>query len=218
MNKINFLFWQASSLSIAYMISNAYFNINNYMTQLNDFLHVKIPLVFPESGFLAFMIFLVLFVLPNLYVYISLYVSKNDYVNGRIQRDIHINPHRQYIKIGEKSYVIKSNIDRQMMGFALVTILPFVIDYSSLTYLILFFIIFAILMNTAFIKDSLILINPYLRLKYSIFALQSVDKTVNTIMEKEKEFEKPKFSEYVIDWCCNRYILIGFKTKEENNE
>jgi len=30
-------------------------------------------------------------------------------------------------------------------------------------------------------------------------------------MEKEKEFEKPKFSEYIIDWYYDHLILIGFK-------
>ena len=32
-------------------------------------------------------------------------------------------------------------------------------------------------------------------------------------MEKEKEFERPKFSEYLIDWYYDHYVLVGFKNK-----
>jgi hypothetical protein len=53
--------------------------------------------------------------------------------------------------------------------------------------------------------------NPYLLLKYNIFALQNNKKTLYIIMEKEKEFERPRFSDYIIDWYYEHLILIGFK-------
>jgi len=210
MDKRYFLFWQASSLPISYVVANAYLNVNNYIVQLNDFLHTKFPAIFPESGVLALMIFLVTFALPNLYVYISLRSIKEDLVNEKIQRDIRITPHEQYIEINNRNYKIRDTLDNQLIGFILASIFPFIIDYSSLTLLLLYSITLAMI-GTVQVEGSLILINPYLRLKYHIFVLQSENKTLYIIMEKEKEFERPRFSEYVIDWYYDHLILIGFK-------
>ena len=177
---------------------------------MNDFFNTKFPAVFPESGTLALIIFLAVFTLPNLYVYMSLHSIKEDLVNEKIQRDIHITPYEQYIKINTKNYLIRDTIDNQLIGFILASIFPFIIDYSSLTLLLLYSITLAII-STVYVEGSLIVINPYLRLKYNIFILQSEDRTLYIIMEKEKEFEKPKFSEYVIDWYYDHLILVGFK-------
>ena len=210
MNKAYFLFWQAFSLPIAYIVANAYLNVDNYIIQLNDFFHTEFPSIFPESGILALIIFLTVFMLPNLYVYMSLHSIKEDLVNEKIQRDIHITPYEHYIEINSRNYTIRDTLDNQLIGFIIASIFPFIIDYSSLTLLLLYSITLAII-STVYVEGSLIVINPYLRLKYHIFVLQSEDKTLYIIMEKEKEFEKPKFSEYVIDWYYDHLILIGFK-------
>jgi len=212
MNKTFFLFWQVFSLPIAYVVTNAYLNINNYIIQLNGFLHTKFLTISPESGILALIIFLVVFVLPNLYVYISLYSIKEDLVNERVQRDIHIIPHEQDIEINNKHYTIRGTLDSYVIGIILVTFFSFVIDYSSLAILLLYFITLG-LISVIYGDGLLIIVNPYLRLKYQVFILQGGDKTFYIIMEKEKEFEKPKFSEYIIDWYYNHLILIGVKNK-----
>jgi len=210
MDKRYFLFWQAFSLPIAYVVANAYLNVDNYIIQLNDFFHTKFPTIFPESGVLGLIIFLVAFTLPNLYAYISLHSIKEDLVNEKVQRDIRIKPYEQYIEINTRNYTIRDTLDNQLIGFILASIFPFVINYSSLTLLLLYSITLAMI-GTVQVEGSLILINPYLRLKYHIFVLQSEDKTLYIIMEKEKEFEKPRFSEYIIDWYYDHLILIGFK-------
>jgi len=210
MNKTYFLFWQVFSLPIAYIVANAYLNVDNYIIQLNDFFHTEFPSIFPESEILALIIFLTVFMLPNLYVYMSLHSIKEDLLNGKIQRDIRITPHEQYIEINNRNYTIRDTLDNQLIGFILGSIFPFIIDYSSLTLLLLYSITLAII-STVYIEGSLIVINPYLRFKYHIFVLQSEDKTLYIIVEKEKEFERPKFSEYVIDWYYDHLILIGFK-------
>ena len=210
MNKTYFLFWQVFSLPIAYIVANAYLNVDNYIIQLNDFFHTEFPSIFPESGILALIIFLTVFMLPNLYVYMSLHSIKEDLVNEKIQRDIHITPHEQYIEINGRNYTIKDTLDKQIIGFTLVsTIFPFIVNYSSLTLLLLYFITL-VMISTVYVEGSSLVINPYLRLKYHIFVLQSNDKTLYIIMEKEKEFERPKFSEYVVDWYYDHLILVGF--------
>jgi hypothetical protein len=211
MNKAYFLFWQAFSLPIAYTTANAYLNINNYIIQLNDFFHTEFPATFHENGILALLIFLSVFMLPNLYVYASFHSIKEDLVNGKIQQDIHISPHEQYIEINGRNYTIRGTLDKQIIGFTLVSsIFPFIINYSSLALLLLYSITLVII-STVYVEGSSLVINPYLRLKYHIFVLQSEDKTLYIIMEKEKEFEKPRFYEYVVDWYYGRLILIGFK-------
>jgi len=214
MNKSYFLFWQAFSLPIAYLVSNVYLNVNNYIIQLNDLFHTKFPAIFYESAVLALIIFLIVFIFPNFYLYISLYVIKDHLINKKIQRDIHIKPYNQYIEINNRKYRIKDTLDNQLIGFILASIFPFIINYSSLTLLLLYSITLAII-STVYVEGSLILINPYLRLKYHIFVLQSGDKTIYIIIEKEKEFEKPRFSEYIIDSYYNHFILIGFRLMEE---
>ena len=211
MNKAYFLFWQAFSLPIAYIVANAYLNVDNYIIQLNDFFHTKFPGIFSESGILALIIFLAVFMFPNLYVYISLHLIKEDLVNEKIQRDIRISPHEQYIEINGRNYTIRGTLDKQIIGFTLVSsIFPFIINYSSLA-LLLLYCITLVMISIVYVEGSSLVINPYLRLKYHIFVLQSEDKTLYIIMEKEKEFERPKFSEYVIDWYYDHLILIGFK-------
>jgi hypothetical protein len=210
MNKNYILFWQAFSLPIAYVTANAYLNVNNYITQLNSLLHTRIPTIFSESVTLALIIFLTVFMTPNLYVYISLYSLKEDLVNGRIQRDIHITPHEEYIEINNRVYTIKGTLDKQLIEVILVSMFPLIIDYSSLTLMLLSSIILAVI-SIAYVEGPLILVNPYLRLRYHVFVLQSENKTLYIIMEKEKAFEKPKFSDYVIDWYYDHLVLIGFK-------
>ena len=209
MDKTYFLFWQAFSLPIAYIAANAYLNVDNYITQLNDFFHTEFPSIFPESGILALIIFLVTFMLPNLYLFMSLHSMKEDLLNEKIQRDIRITPHEQYIEISNRNYTIRDALDNRLIGFILISMFPFIMDYSSLALLLLFTVTLAII-STMYAEDSLIF-NPYLRFKYHVFALQSGDKTLYIIVEKEKEFERPKFSEYVVDWYYDHFILIGFK-------
>ena len=210
MNKTFFLFWQAFSLPIGYVVANTYLNINNYIIQLNDFLHTKFSTIFSATESLALIIFLVVFMFPNLYVYMSLHSIKKDLVNERIQKDIHITPHEQDIEINNKHYTIRGTLDSHVIGFILVSMFSFVIDYSSLTLLLLYFISL-VLIAVVYGEQLLIIVNPYLRFKYQVFILQGGDKTLYIIMEKEKEFEKPKFSEYIIDWYYDHLILIGFK-------
>ncbi|QXJ30363.1 hypothetical protein [Saccharolobus shibatae] len=210
MNRAYLLFWQAFSLPIAYIFANGYLNVDNYVTQLNDFFHARLPAILPESWFLALIIFLIAFALPNLYVFISFHFVKKDLINEKIQRDIYIKPYEQYIEINNKNYTIRDTLDNQLIGFILGSIFPFIINYSSLTLLLLYSITLVII-STVYVEGSLIVINPYLRFQYHIFVLQSEDKTLYIIMEKEKEFERPKFSEYVIDWYYDHLILIGFK-------
>ena len=208
---MRFLFWQAFSLPIAFVVASAYFNVDNYIVQFNHFLHTRFPPVLPESGILALVIFLVTFISPNLYLFMSLHSIKEDLLNGKIQRDIRITPHEQYIQISSKNYAIR-DIDNRLIGFILISMFPFIIDYSSLALLLLTTVTLAMI-STIYAEDSLIIMNPYLRFKYHVFTLQSEDKTLYIIMEKEKEkeFEKPKFSEYVIDWYYDHLVLIGFK-------
>jgi hypothetical protein len=212
MNKTFFLFLQTFSLPIAYVVTNIYLNINNYIIQLNEVFHTKFPSISPESGILALIIFLVVFLLPNLYVYISLYSIKEDLVNEKIQRDIHIIPHEQDIEINNKHYTIKDTLNSYLMGFILVSLFSFVINYSSVAILLLY-VITLVIIGVLYGEELLIIVNPYLRLKYQVFILQSGDKILYIIMEKEKEFEKPRFSEYIIDWYYDHLILIGFKNK-----
>lgn len=206
---MRFLFWQAFSLPIAFVAASAYFNIDNYIVQFNHFLHTRFPPVLPESGILALVIFLVTFISPNLYLFTSLHSIKEDLLNEKIQRDIRITPHEQYIQISNKNYAIR-DVDNRLIGFILISMFPFIIDYSSLALLLLTTVTLAMI-STIYAEDSLIIMNPYLRFKYHVFTLQSEDKTLYIIMEKEKEFERPKFSEYVIDWYYDHLVLIGFK-------
>jgi len=211
MNKAYFLFWQAFSLPIAYATANAYLNINNYVIQLNGFFHTEFKATFPENKILALVLYVTMFMFPNLYVYMSLYSLKEDLVNGKIQRDIHITPYERYVEINGRNYTIKGTLDKKIIGFALVsTLFSFSVNYSSLALLLLYTIMLAVI-SILYVEDSSFIINPYLRLGYHIFVLQGENKTLYIIMEKEKEFEKPRFSDYVIDWYYDHLILIGFK-------
>ena len=215
MNKAYFLFWQAFSLPIAYTTANAYLNVDNYIIQLNGFFRTEFPATFHENVIFALLIFLTMFMLPNFYVYVSLHSIKEDLVNGKIQQDIHISPHEQYTEINGRNYTISGTLDKQIIGFTLVSsIFPFIINYSSLA-LLLLYCITLVMISIVYVEDSSLVINPYLRLKYHIFILQCEDKTLYIIMEKEKEFEKPRFSEYVVDWYYGHLILIGFKVMKK---
>ena len=212
MNKTYFLFWQTFSLPIAYIVSNAYLNINNYIIQLNNFFHTNFPANFNENGALALTIFLVTFISPNLYIFISLYSLKQDLLNKRIQRDIHITPYDQYIEINNKKYVIKNTLNSQLISFFFTSMIPLLINYSSLV-LLLLCTTTIIITGIIYTEGLPIITNPYLRLKYHISIIQSEEKVLYIIMEKEKEFEKPRFSEYIIDWYYDHLILVGFKDK-----
>jgi hypothetical protein len=210
MKRTFFLFWQTFSLPVAYTVVNAYLNINNYITQLDDFFHTEFPADFPESGALALITFLAVFILPNLYTYISLHSIKEDLVNGKIQRDIRITPYDQRIEIGTRNYMIRGAPNNRLIDFILISISPFIINFSSLALLLLYSATL-VMISTLYTEASLIIMNPYLRLKYDVFVLQSENKTLHIIVEKEKEFEKPKLSEYIIDWYYDHLILVGFK-------
>jgi len=214
---MRFLFWQTFSLPIAFVVASAYLNVDNYIAQLDYFFHASFPPVLPESGILALLIFLVVFMLPNLYLFMSLHSIKEDLVNGKIQRDIRITPHEQFIEISNRNYTIRGALDNQLIGIILISMFPFIINYSSLALLLLFTVTLAVI-SIVYAEDSLIVMNPYLRFKYHVFTLQSEDKTLYIIMEKEKEFERPKFSEYVIDWYYDHLILIGFKDMKGGTE
>ena len=211
MKKAYFLFWQTFSLQIAYSVANAYLNFNNYITQLNTIFNTRFQPNFNENPIIALVIFLFTFMFPNIYVFTSLHSIKDDLVNGKVQRDIHIKPYDNYIEINGKDYIIRDDLDKQIINLALlISLFPFVIDYQSLALLLLYG--FSLVMiSVVYIERPLFLINPYLRLKYDVFVLQSDNKTLYIIMEKEKEFERPRFSRYVIDWYYDHTILIGFK-------
>jgi hypothetical protein len=211
MRKTYFLFWQAFSLPIAYSVSNAYLNTNNYITQFNNLFSTNFPTNIPENPTIALALFLIILIIPNLYVFLSLYSLKYDLINGRLQRDIHITPHKQHIEINGKNYMLKNTLDRQITSFTLLSSLPsFLINYHSLSLLLLYFTTLTMI-SIVYTEGSTILINPYLRLKYQVFTLQSEGKNLYIIMEKEKEFERPRFSDYIIDWYYDHLILIGFK-------
>jgi len=206
-----FLFWQAFSLQIAYSIMEIYLNIDSYVNQLDNFLNSSFHVNFHENPIIALILFLVTFTFPNLYVYVSLHSIKDDLMNRKVQRDIHIKPYDHYIEINGKEYSIRDNLDRRIMNFALLfSLFPFVVDYQSLAPPLLYFFTLAII-SVVYSEGSLLLMNPYLLLKYNIFVLQNNNKTLYIIMEKEKELERPRFSDYVIDWYYDYLILIGFK-------
>jgi len=211
MKKAYFLFWQTFSLQIAYSVANAYLNFNNYITQLNTIFNTRFQPNFNENPIIALVIFLFTFMFPNIYVFTSLRSIKDDLINGKVQRDIHIKPYDNYIEINGKDYIIRDDLDKQIINLALlISLFPFVIDYQSLALLLLYG--FSLVMiSVVYIERPLFLINLYLRLKYDVFVLQSDNKTLYIIMEKEKEFERPRFSRYVIDWYYDHTILIGFK-------
>ena len=202
---MRFLFWQMFSLPIAYIVSSAYLNIHDYIIQLNYLFRAST--VFPESGVVALIIFLVTFMLPNLYVFTSLRLMREDLLNGKIQRDVRITPHERYIQISTRNYTITDpSLDTSgLVGFTLISVFPFVIDYSSLTLLLLSSITLAII-GTLYEEGSIVM-NPYLRVMYHVFTLRSEDKKLYIIMEKE---ERPKFSEYVVDWY-DHLVLVAFK-------
>lgn len=188
-----------------------YLNIDSYVNQLDNFLNSSFHANFHENPIIALILFLVTFMFPNLYVYVSLHSIKDDLMNRKVQRDIHIKPYDHYIEINGKEYSIRDNLDRRIMNFALLfSLFPFVVDYQSLVPLLLYFFTLAIT-SVVYSEGSLLLMNPYLLLKYNIFVLQNNNKTLYIIMEKEKEFERPRFSDYVIDWYYDHLILIGFK-------
>jgi len=212
MRKTYFLFWQAFSLPIAYSVSNAYLNINNYITQFNNLFSTNFPTTLPENPTIALALFLIMLIIPNNYVFLSLYSLKYDLINGRLQRDIRITLHKQHIEINGKNYILKESLDKQIIGFTLLSSLPsFLINYHSLALLLMYFTTLAMI-SVIYTEGSTILINPYLRLKYQVFTLQSEGKNLYIIMEKEKEFERPRFSDYIVDWYYDHLILIGFKT------
>lgn len=197
---------------IAYSVSNAYLNINNYTTQFNNLFCTNFPTTLPENPTIALALFLIMLIIPNLYVFLSLYSLKYDLINGRLQRDIHITLHKQHVEINGKNYIPKESLDKQIIGFTLLSsLLSFLINYHSLALLLLYFTTLTMI-SVIYTEGSTILINPYLRLKYQVFTLQSEGKNLYIIMEKEKEFERPRFSDYIVDWYYDHLILIGFKT------
>jgi len=205
------LFWQAFSLPIAYSVMEIYLNIGNYVNQLDSFFNFSFHPNFHENPIIALALFLATFMFPNLYVYISLCSIKDDLINRKVQRDIHIKPYDNYIEINGKEYSVRDNLDKRIMNFALLfSLFPFVVDYQSLATLLLYFFTLATI-SVVYSEGPLLLMNPYLLLKYNIFALQNNNKTLYIIMEKEKELERPRFSDYIIDWYYEHLILIGFK-------
>jgi len=211
MKRTYFLFWQAFSLQIAYIMSNIYLNLNNYVNQLDEFFHINFNVVFNTNLIGTMIIFLLMIMIPNLYVFVSFHSIKDDLVNRKVQRDINIKPYENYIEINRENFSVIDSIDKSVINFALLSSLfPFIIDYQSLVYLLLYFVTL-LSIGIVYTEGPSLLLNPYLLLKYNIFVLQNNKKRLYIIIEKEKEFERPRFSDYVIDWYYDHLILIGFK-------
>jgi len=204
------MFWQAFSLPIAYTTANAYLNLNNYTSQFNNLFCTNFPTI-TENPTIALALFLIMLIIPNLYVFLSLYSLKIDLINGRLKRDIRITLHKNHIEISGKNFTVTDTLDRQIVEFTLLsTVFPFIVDYRSLA-LVLLYVATLTLIGVMYLGGSVILLNPYLRLRYQAFILQNDSVTLYIIMEKEKEFERPKFSDYIVDWFYDHTILIGFK-------
>ena len=210
MVKLHLLF-QTLSLPIAYILTNIYINIDNYIEQLDRDFNIKLPTI-PVDFYLAVAIFVVLFIAPNVYVFALLRMLKKDLIEGKITRDVEIIPHDDHIEVGGRDYTISEALDHGLTGLVLISIFPFTIDFSSLVptlFLLALYIVMLIVMAMVYDEGSLVLDDPYLRLKYHVVTLQSGEKTLVAIMEKE--FERPRFTEYIFDWIYDHSVLVGFK-------
>ncbi|BFI75390.1 hypothetical protein [Sulfurisphaera ohwakuensis] len=218
MSKVYFLFWQAFSLPIAYIVASAYLNINNYIVQLDQLFHMDLSINLPDSIPIAILFFIGALTIPNIYVFLSFESIKEDLVrdlvNEKKEKDLPIETKDNFITIDGHSYTIDDTLDNQLIGFILGSIFPFIINYSSLAILVLYLTIFFFI-GTIYVDSSMIVINPYLRIKYQILTLRHEDRRIFIIIEKEKEHERPKFSDYEIRWFYDHLILIGFKKEEK---
>jgi hypothetical protein len=207
------LVWQAFSFPVAYVSANVYLNVNNYIDQIDRFFGTGSGAHITENAPVALTIFLVLFLFPNVYVLASLRLLKNDLLNNKLQPDISITPRDNYVEISGKEYRLVREINGVPFGFILISLFPLIMDYSSLAP-VLAFLTVIILTGLSYPGAVFITANPYLRSKYDVYVLRNNDRTLYIVMEKEKEFERPKFSDYIIEWFYDRKALIGFRKRE----
>jgi hypothetical protein len=207
------LVWQSLSFPIAYVSANIYLNINNYVDQIDRFFGTGFNTYINENGIVAVAVFLILFLFPNLYVFTSLHLLKNDLLDNKLQPDVSIIPHDDYIEIGSKEYRLVQELNSVPFSFIIISLFPLLINYSSLVQ-VLASVIIIILTGSSCPGTSFIAVNPYLRSKYDVYVLKNDDKTIYIVMEKEKELEKPKFSNYMTDWFYGHMVIIGFRKEE----
>jgi hypothetical protein len=213
MRKPVLLFWQAFSFPIAYVSVNMYLNINNYIDQIDRFFGTGSGTYITENAPVALTVFLLLFLFPNIYVFASLRLLKNDMLNNKLQPDINIIPHDGYIEISGKEYRLIRQTGITPFGFTLISLFPLIMNYSSLAPVLAFFAVI-ILIGLSNPGAVFVTVNPYLRSKYDVYVLKNNDRTLYIIIEKEKEYERPKFSDYIIDWFYGHEVLIGFRKRE----
>ncbi|MCI4408453.1 MAG: hypothetical protein JHC26_05130 [Thermofilum sp.] len=203
-------FWHTFSLPIAYVIANAYLNVNSYVDQLGLMFNAEYNVNYDVNGYIAVALFLALFITPNVLVFSSLSLLKNDVLSGKIQNDISIISHARHIEVSGKRYTLGNSLNNCVFSPLLISFLILVIDYSRLQLLLLMVLMVALAGFTVNTKQ-LILCDPYLRLKYDVYTLWGEGKTLYLIIEKEKEFEYPVLNNYVISWFYGHSILVGFK-------
>lgn len=192
-----------------------YLNVNNYIDQIDRFFGTGSGVHINESGVIAITIFLTLSLFPNIYVFTSLRLLKNDLLNSKLQPDVSITPHDNYVEISGKRYELVRELNGVPFGFTLISLFPLIMSYSSLVP-VLAFLTIIMLIGSSYPGAVFITANPYLRLKYDVYVLRNNDRTLYILTEKEKEFERPKFSDYITDWFYDRKVLIGFKKGSEN--
>jgi hypothetical protein len=132
---------------------------------------------------------------------------KKDLLNGGTQTDVRVKAFEDHIDLGGKKYILEDNINKPITG-AILLLSPFIVDFRSLPLVLLYLAVLAIIGYTG---RRFVTHNPYLLLKYDVFVLRSDRKKVYIILEKEKEFERPKLNSYIIDWYLGHSVLIGFK-------
>jgi len=209
------LVWQAFSFPIAYVSANVYLNVNNYIDQIDSFFGTGSGVHINENAPVALTIFLILSLFPNLYVFTSLRLLKNDLLNNKLQPDVSITPHDDYAEVSGKRYELVRELNGVPFGLTLISLFPLIMSYSSLVP-VLAFLTIIILIGSSYPGAVFVTANPYLRSKYDVYVLKNNDRTLYIVMEKEKEFERPNFSDYVIDWFYDHKVLIGFKKRSEN--
>jgi hypothetical protein len=209
----HFLFWQSVSFPTAYVSANVFLNTNKYVGQLSYVLGTGSNINSDESVVIALIVFLTLFLFPNLYVFASLRSLKDDLINKKVQPDASITPHNDGIGVSGKEYKITQKLHGTPLDFIIISLFPLMLNYSAIVP-VLAFLAVIILIGLSYPDTSFITMNPYLRLKYDIYMLENDDKTLYIVVEKEKGFERPGFSNYVIDWLYGHAVLIGFRKEE----
>jgi hypothetical protein len=213
MRKPALLVWQAFSFPVAYVSANVYLNVNNYVDQIDRFFGTGSGAHITENAPVALTVFLILFLFPNVHVFASLRSLKNDLLNDKLQPDVSIIPRDNYVEISGKEYKSIRETGLTPFGFTLISLFPLIMSYSSLVPVLAFLTVIT-LIGLSYPGTVFITANPYLRSKYNVYVLRNNDRTLYIITEKEKEFERPNFSDYIIDWLYDRKVLIGFRKRE----